>query len=338
MRVLVDGPLWGGMWAEIVVNELSKNGYDIDIIYHNKKHAKARIISKINKLFPVTRNHINWEDSQHEYIEKVLLSGDYDVYFSIQGKADSASLARIKKRGIKTLYWLGDVFVESTRRRLDLLREASLSGSLDVLLVSYRGTADYLADNGFLNYHYLPFGYSREYHRLEPVSQLERKKFSAGVSFVGTCYPERVEIIRYLNQHLDEPVKVWGRSWSGSGIKSGGRLSLQQSLKVYACSDICLNIHHHLTDNGFNMKFYEIPAAGGFQICDWQEELQRSPLGMTPSYRSKEELLEKIRFYQNNPAARSEIAHKTNSVVSEQCNYESSLAGVLKQFVNERRV
>ena len=56
------------------------------------------------------------------------------------------------------------------------------------------------------------------------------------------------------------------------------------------------------------MKFYEIPAAGGFQICDYQAVMDEFQTGrMTVSFRSLEELAEKTDYYLTHESERLEL-------------------------------
>ena len=67
-------------------------------------------------------------------------------------------------------------------------------------------------------------------------------------------------------------------------------------MKVYANAAVTLKLHYRETDNGFDMKFYEIPAAGGYLMCDWQQLLQDTVLDrLTTACRTTEELLDRIR-------------------------------------------
>jgi spore maturation protein CgeB len=333
MRVLIDGPQWAGMWTEITADELSNLGFETRIFYNNKKEKKARIFSKINRLIPATKNLINWEKFQQNSLFVEFIKDNFDLYFSIQGKIDSDFLARIKNNNpqVKTVYWFGDVLVDAAKRRFSSLKEASISGALDLLLVSYQGIYRELIALGFKNVHYFPFGYSKTFHQVGEITEDERKRFTCKVSFVGTHYPERAEIINFLNKHLSEPVQVWGRGWQGSGIKANGRLTLQDSLKVYACSKISLNIHHHLTENGFNMKFYEIPSAGGFQILDWQEELLKTPLYGTPSYSSAKSLLEIIQQFLENENERIELQKSLQNIAFAETDYATNFFNILQK-------
>jgi hypothetical protein len=266
---------------------------------------------------------------------EAVCASECDLLFSIQGKIDSDLICRFKERrpDLKIVYWLGDVLVEPTRRRLETLRAACQSGDLDCLLVSYRGTYDQLCNDGYKNVRYFPFGVSKKYHSLGTISEADREAFTSKVSFVGSCYPERAELIRYLNNHLDEPVRVWGRGWRKEGIHSQGSLDIADSLKVHACSQVSLNIHHHLTDSGFNMKFYEIPAVGGMQLCDWQKELEVFPFqGVMKSFKDRENLLALIRFYLSHEAERLSLADKTNQIVWNECDYSDQISELMQSL------
>ena len=162
----------------------------------------------------------------------------------------------------------------------------------------------------------------------------DRHRLAADVAFVGSCYPERCELIRYLNARLDKPVRVWGRGWRRCrGIRSHGPLSLADCVKVYANAAVTLNLHHRDTDNGCNMKFYEIPAAGGFQICDWQPALQDTALGrLTTACHSPEAFLEQIRHALQHPQERSALAARAHAEVLANETYETRFTNLLKQL------
>lgn len=334
MRTFLEGPMWAGMWTELSEDVLQRLGFSVDVFYHNVKSPKARLVSKLNKFAPFSKNFLDWENLQRKNIIEKIGLHHYDCLFSIQGKLDSDFIFSLKQKkpGIKIIYWLGDVLLERPKSQLQALKAASVGGALDCLLVSYRGVYEKLVEDGFKNIVYFPFGVSKRFHSSGQISAEDRARFTSSVSFVGTCYRERAEIISYLNRNLEQPVQVWGRGWLGSGIKSNGRLSLQESLKVYACSKISLNIHHHLTDNGFNMKFFEIPAAGGFQICDWQEELSRSSLSKTQSFTSKEELLSKIKHFLDRDGERITLEEELQKTALESTCYDDGFRKLLEKI------
>ena len=162
----------------------------------------------------------------------------------------------------------------------------------------------------------------------------DRQRLATDVAFVGSCYPERCELIRYLNARLEKPVRVWGRGWRRCrGVHSHGPLSLADCMKVYANAAVTLPLHHRDSDTGCNMKFYEIPAAGGYQVCDWQPLLQDSALGrLTTACRTPEEFLDRIRHALHYPDERADLTARAQAEVLAHESYENRFTNLLKQL------
>ena len=75
------------------------------------------------------------------------------------------------------------------------------------------------------------------------------------------------------------------------------------------------------------MKYYEIPAAGGFQICDWQPLLEETALGrQTVACRSLAEFAEKTHYYLAHEQKRRQIVSATSQTVFIKEDYPSKLA------------
>ncbi|MGB5427626.1 MAG: glycosyltransferase, partial [Gammaproteobacteria bacterium] len=140
-------------------------------------------------------------------------------------------------------------------------------------------------------------------------------------------------LIRYLNTRLDTPVSVWGRGWRQcQGISHHGALSLADSLKAYRCARISLNLHHVDTPNGCNMKYYEIPAAGGLQICDWQPVMDSTVLGrQTVVCHSLPEFAEQVRYYLAHEQQRRKLVAANSQAVFATADYQTRLDALFDQ-------
>jgi len=312
------------MWTEIIADTLMQSGHQVEYCFHNHKRTGDRLALLGSRLLPGMDHRGAWAQRYRKQLYKRLDRFRPDVLLSIQGKVDAETINRLREKSpqLRVIYWWGDIL---TRPALERIKPAA--GFSDRILVSYNGIYEKLKPAYADQLAYFPFGVSERFHRPE-LSASDRERFTADVSFVGTCYPERCELIHYLNKRLETPVQVWGRGWRHCrGIRSKGPLSLQDSLKVHACSRISLNLHHAETDNGFNMKFYEIPAAGGFQVCDWQAAMDESPLGReTVSCRDRPGFSEKIRYYLAHEQARGQIADATSQTVYATASYGEKLA------------
>lgn len=325
MRVLIEGPRFVGRWTEIVAHTLTSLGHPVGIHYHNRKALGTRFLNILDRKKAKERQ----KRLSNRALTRRLYDDDWDILLSIQGhiRADDIRALRSRRPSLRVVLWWGDILTANGHKRI---RE--LFQHVDLVMNSYAGDVRTLLAEGITNVYHFPFAVHPAFHcHVKPTSR-DRRRFGSEVSFVGGGYPARCELIRYLNAHLHTPVRVWGRGWNHCrGVGSRGPLSLAESLKVYACSKLSLNLHHADTDDGFNMKFFEIPAAGGFQLCDWQPELGRIPAGQAlASYHDREDALEKIRYYLAHDEERLAAARKVRTLMLEHNTYAQQFVALFE--------
>jgi spore maturation protein CgeB len=320
-RVLVEGSKWMGCWVEFTVEGLEELGFDVDVIYSNHKNVPLKLASMLGKTGL-------WDAKRHlasYYCQEVLArlkSTSYDYYFSVSGKLDGATLRDIRTAGIRTriIYWIGDRFVDHVKDKFDNLYQHH--ELIDGFAFAEPGVYKRLIDKGFKKIYYLPFGISKRFHRPLEITDEDRVRFGYDVSFVSTWTPRREEMVRYLNRELDEPVALWGRGWQGTGIPCRGRLALEEVMKVYAFSKISLNLHQDGVEGG-NMRYFEIPAVGGFQLCDWKENLPREDFGnRVQTFKDLEDLKQKIKYFLTHENERQLLSHELQNICQSKCTYK----------------
>jgi len=330
VKIFIEGPGWTGMWTEIIADCLQQAGHRTGISYHNRKTLRDRISLAGKSWLPGCNRKSAWAGRHRKQLIEAMSQQQWDILLSIQGTLDQQTVTQCRQHspGLKVFYWWGDILTEQAETRISAAAEFS-----ERILISGKGNYDRLYSRYRDQLLYFPFGAAPRFHAVRDISASEKNKFSADVSFVGTRYPERCELIRHLNTQLDTPVKVWGRGWRNcKGVHSNGPLSLADSQKVHACSKISLNLHHADTNNGFNMKFYEIPAAGGFQICDWQPLLDGTTLGKhIIACRSFAEFAERVNHYLTHEEERLQLIENASQTVFATEDYSSRLA----RFFNE---
>ena len=333
LHVFIEGPRWVGMWTEIIADTLVQSGHTVEYCHHNYKQPADRVALLGSFLLPGVDRHIAWTQRYRQQLFNKLDRFYPDVLLSIQGKIDADTVKKLRRKSpqLKVIFWWGDILTDQALEKIKQAAEFS-----DRILVSYKGAYEKLKPLYTDQLVYFPFGVSERFHR-PALSSRDRERFTTDVSFVGTCYPERCELIQYLNTQLDTPVQVRGRGWRHCrGIGSKGTLSLQDSLKAHACSKISLNLHHGKTDNGFNMKFYEIPAAGGFQLCDWQAAMDETELGRhTTSCRDMPEFAEKVRYYLAHEQARKQLSDLATQSVYATASYPEKLTRLFSSLVEK---
>jgi spore maturation protein CgeB len=332
VRIFVEGPWWAGRWTDITVAALQQLGHETACYYHNRKSPADRARLAAGRLAGLAGGRVtDWHTLARRRLSDRVQEFRPDLLISIQGKLDLPTAQALKRRSpnLRIVFWWGDILTPQGQRRIE-----AAAAFADRILVSYRGSHETLAPRHGEQLLYFPFAAAPRFHTAGKLTAAERRRLAADVAFIGTCYPERCELIRYLNARLEQPVRVWGRGWRRChGVRGLGALSLADCMKVYANARVTLNLHHRDTDNGFNMKFYEIPAAGGFQICDWQPALQDTALGrLTTACRSPQEYLERIRHALQHPEERSALAARAHGEVLANETYETRFTNLLKQL------
>lgn len=333
MNIFIEGPHWTGMWTEIIANVLRELGHDVDYSYHNRKTALDRLALAALSLRPDSGRSHNWQQRQQQRLKDTLRNRRVDILLSIQGNIDRHTASELREHlpNLRIIYWWGDILTEKAHTRL---RETA--GFADRLLVSYLGSYQALHSTYGDRLQYFPFGVSEAFHTPGAISARDSKRFSKAVAFVGTYYPERCALIRHINQHLETPVAVWGRGWRKChGVKYHGALSLADSLKVFHCSKISLNLHHVNTANGFNMKYFEIPAAGGFQLSDWQPLMDAPGTEQAGvACHSLDEFASQIDYYLEHEQQRQEFTRASRASVLATSCYKPRLARLLQEIAD----
>jgi spore maturation protein CgeB len=157
------------------------------------------------------------------------------------------------------------------------------------------------------------------------------------VAFIGQAYGERPDLVRSLLDHRVK-VHVWGTGWEyfrqrrpslnplmwgrGNGAPKipprliGGVLSDEELVRTFSRTRINLGFAGCWTDETtteritqIRLRDFEIPMSGGFYLTEYQEEIEEfyDIDREIVCYRTKEELLDKIRFYLWHPAQRAKI-------------------------------
>jgi spore maturation protein CgeB len=157
-------------------------------------------------------------------------------------------------------------------------------------------------------------------------------KYSCDLCFIGAYSRDRE---RYLSKVSDFNLKIFGwKGWEKSSLAKfyGGPLSLKESIRAYNCAKICINLNTVPPVNGVNLKTFEIPAAGGFQLSDFREDV--NDLFVVGEeieiFHNENELREKVVFYMKNEQLRKNIAQAGRVRVLRDHTLEKRVAAILK--------
>lgn len=157
------------------------------------------------------------------------------------------------------------------------------------------------------------------------------------VSFVGGWRPEREAVLKQLTQF---DLKIWGPDW---GRRSSDKEFLRRTwqgralygrdfTEVVARSKVSLNIIDPTNYPAANMRFFEIPTAGGLQICSPCPEMS-DEFGHGEHlfyYQSASELSDLVRSLLNDGALRARVASAAHEKALTQHTYTHRARQILR--------
>ena len=129
---------------------------------------------------------------------------------------------------------------------------------------------------------------------------------------------ERLEYIKYLLQHTEFTLKIFGTGWDAVSVPgyvkdcfNGPALGLDYA-KAINGSKICLGFLNNEAYDEITTRSFEIPSSGGFLVAQRTEQHTNIFLEDIEAvfFSTKEELLKKIQYYLNNDNERNAIREK----------------------------
>lgn len=154
-------------------------------------------------------------------------------------------------------------------------------------------------------------------HRPPEMSDAERGRFDADVTFLGHCEPAYLRALSALRS-AGLRLRIWGAGWSrgaarrlmDSAIQDPPQLWGPDSIKAMAAARICVGLLSKWNRSQSTGRSYEVPAIGSFFLGERTREheaLYREGVE-AEFFSSRDELVAKARYYLAHDAARAEVA------------------------------
>ncbi len=183
-------------------------------------------------------------------------------------------------------------------------------------------------------FYYLPEACNPRMHRPIAVTAADRAIYGCDIMIAGTVYYYRQEILRQL-EHFN--LKVWGSrpDWLVDRLPGrfmGRYVYGDDKVRSVLCAGICLNTLHYAEVNGLNCRAFELAGCGGFQLISFVPALAEhfEPEVEVATYRSVEELKEKVMHYLKNPAEAAAIAERGRARAHRDHTYERRLEEIMR--------
>jgi spore maturation protein CgeB len=169
---------------------------------------------------------------------------------------------------------------------------------------------------------YVPIGVDPEVHRPLQLTAEEYQKYQSDVCFIGglgtAFHSQRRALVEYAIEQ-GVKMKIWGgyrEHFTDSPILRcwQGQIWGEEQVKAMCASKIGLNFHGDIEPaelaQGLNVRAFELPACGVFQLMErvpsvsefFEEDKE------IVCFESKEEMIDKIRFYLTHETDRRRIA------------------------------
>lgn len=282
-----------------------------------------------------------------EVLSRTVVEGlkDREVNLVIalaQAPLSVSALDTLRARGITTALW----YLEDCRR-FSAWKE--IAGGYDFVFTIQKGEIlNLVKEAGAGDVHYLPAACDPTVHQPMTLSDEEKKRWGAQVSFVGAGYHNRVQLFASLPC---DDFKIWGTEWpaippfTNLVQEEARRLSVEEYVKVFNASAINLNLHSSTERNGVdptgdfvNPRTFELAACGAFQLTDSRSllaELFAADEELV-TFDSRESLIDKVRYFRTRPSEREKFAQAAQKRALAQHTYKHRMEEML-DYISQHR-
>lgn len=257
----------------------------------------------------------------YKLLEKSILKKIMDerirIFFALDHNSlEPSTIHKINKIGTLTAEWFG---IWTHLRDFDSSYVKSIK-NYDIIF-SCAELSQCLQPYSPKRFKMIPFAYNPLFHKKMYINEEDRKKFGADISFVGSlgkAHSNRIEFLEAITLS-NFNLKVWGYGIKDVPTESPlkkvfyGPIWGIDVTKVINGSKINLNMYldgYDSLSRGINSRTFEIAGCSGFQMAKYTpliEEFYHIDKEVV-CFNTKEELIDKIRFYLKRDDLRKKIA------------------------------
>lgn len=180
-----------------------------------------------------------------------------------------------------------------------------------------------------------------EGHRVKKDCPYMSEKFYYEAAFLSRVIAnrERIHILNELSEKYD--VKFYTKDKDTSqlcaNVKIMPGMGYDELFGVYAQSKININVTLHCIETGACQRVFDVLAAGGFLLTNYQEELEELfvPGEELVFYHNEQELVELAEYYMTHDEERERIARNGQRKVLERYVYGKALPQVLDYVMEQ---
>ena len=235
---------------------------------------------------------IQGRKAMNDSLNHILNSEKYDlIIFSKTDTISFQTISNATKVAPTWYYFMDPLFVAKSIKANEYAKRCTWASSISSDVVKYfaeANTNSILLGQGVDNHHFNP-----------PKNRNIPEK--NGVFFVGTKTKTRSQIVKFLMEN-NIPLKCYGKGWDNPPIYG------EPLVNLYRKAAIVLNFSQQLPS--YSIRVYQATGCGAFLISQYSTDLAKAfKFGKEIEYfKTKTELLEKIKYYLSHSKERNAIA------------------------------
>lgn len=325
MRILVVGCLFPDSFTRNVAVTLEALGHHVSAVSAWRPPDGWPYALRIGLGEAIRRG---WVGSLERPLLRAAAQFEPDVVLNCHWDLSPAVVARLRQRTRATVVaWFPD-------HPVNLKRQYLLAAPYDALFFKATFLAEFVRTKLGRSAFYLPECCNPLWHRRVQLTDAERSFYGCDLATAGSLYYYRALV---LEPFANYDLKLWGAGyppWLHSPLRRCWQnrfVAEEEKAKAFAAARIVLNTLHPAEIGSVNARLFEVAGCGGFQICEYRDCLGEffEPETEVVSFRTRQELKEKVNYYLAHEAERQVIADRAYARAHREHTYELRLNQLL---------
>lgn len=325
MRILVFGPIYPDSFARNIIVALGEMGHQVAGV---SPWEPPPWLPYYSRLLARTAIQRLWSGDMGSLLLRRMRQFQPDICLNVYSDLEPGVVARLRRQTEAALVaWFPD-HLANLRRQYLLAAPYHCLFFKDPYIVRF--VCDKLGKKAF----HLPECCNPLWHRRVELTPAERGFYGCDLTTAANMYYYRALL---LEPFADYNLKIWGRSsppWLNSSLRrvcQNHFVAELEKAKAFNAAQIVLNTMHYGEIESVNARVFETAGCGAFQISEYRDALARffEPETEIVTFRTREELKEKVDYYLARPEERRVIADRAHARAYREHTYQHRLRYLL---------
>jgi len=326
LRVIIDGPQFPDSFQRSISDNLKAMGHEVTCVQSNLSRRPGRIRyalrSHLAKAVPALER-ASWRRliRTTRAVHPDLVLTDWYTPPEVVRELKDVCTAKVACWYVDSPMNLGRMYLLACPYDAVFTKETSLVAALREKLG--------------LQAHYLPECCNPLAYRRVALSEQDYTKYGCDLAAMGSMHYWRARMLEVFEGY---DLKIWGTNcppWLVSPARqhyTNRYVAGEAKAKALLAAKIVINIIHLAEIDGVNGALFQIAGCGAFQIADWKPSLPKlfEPEREIVTFRTRQELKEKVDYYLAHPEERREIAGRAYVRAQREHTYEKRLGRIFE--------